>query len=98
MKFTAHIFLTSLFAVGLSSAAAAETPVSIGNVNASTFEAITHDRLDEAFENFTSQGSLDLSGLAGPTSMDCVNTANENLETCFVRLIGHDLPETLAHN
>ncbi len=100
MKFTAHIFLTAVFGLGLSSVAAAESPVSIGNVSANTFEAFTHDQLDAAFENFTSQGTLDLSGLAGPTSMDCAGSARakESLETCVVRLIGIPLPAALAQN
>ena len=98
MKFTAQIFLTALFALGLSGVAAAESPVSTGNVSANTFEATTHDQLDAAFEHFTSESTLDLSGLAGPTSMDCANTPKESLETCVVRLIGRPLPSALAQN
>ena len=98
MQFSPHIILTALLALGWSSVAAAESPTFTGSVSTISFEATTHDQLDAAFENLTSQNTLDLSGLAGPTSMDCADSAKESLETCVVRLIGNPLPAALAQN
>jgi hypothetical protein len=96
MKFTAHIMVTALFALGLSGIASAESPVSTEIAETNAFEAVTHDQLDAAFEDFSGQNGLELSGLAGPTSMDCANSPEGDIETCVVRPVGVPLPAALA--
>ena len=86
MKSVSRSILVALIALCWSGLAAANPNDSPSSVDASALRAVTNIQLDLAFESFVSEDGRDaLTGLAGPTFMECSGTAMRGeIETCLV--------------
>ncbi len=101
MKPASRIMFTALIALCCSGLAAANPNEATTSADASELRAVTTAQLDLAFESFVSEdGSSQLTGLAGPTTMECSGGAmHGEIETCLVTTdrIGSTSPASLAH-
>ena len=86
MKPLSRFMLTALIALCWSGLAAADPTDASPSVDASALRAVTNIQLDLAFESFVAEdGSPALTGLTGPSSMECSGTAmHGGIETCLV--------------
>jgi hypothetical protein len=86
MKPVSRSIFVALIALCWSGLAVANPEDSSPSVDTSDLRAVTNVRLDLAFESFVSEDGADaLTGLAGPTTMECSGTAMRGeIETCLV--------------
>ena len=101
MEPVSRVVFTVLIALFLSGLATADPSDSPAPIDPSVLRAFTFVELDLAFESFVSEdGSNQLTGLAGPTLMECSgSTVSDAAETCLVTVdrLTNPSPAALAN-
>jgi hypothetical protein len=101
MKPVSRLVFAALIALCWSGLAVANPTDSSAPVDAPSLSAVTNTHLDLAFESFVAEdGSDQLTGLAGPTRMECSGGAmHGEIEICLVTTdrIASTSPASLAH-
>lgn len=102
MRSLFRIFSGVLLALCCSGLAAADPPGPTQSLDSSMVRTVTNMQLDVAFEKFAYQSRVgSMYGLAGPSSMDCMNNMNrDGIEICVVTTRRHETstPAALAQH
>jgi hypothetical protein len=90
MRLISRIIVGTLIAFTWTSLASAETTTTQSSIEPGEFAHATEMRLDDEFEKTVSRASeVVLSGLSGPSSMNCSHAVTmTELETCVVTAEG----------